>query len=209
MFRPFAVTLLAAMLLPFALGADDADDAPIDRVEEDWELVIASPAPGVTCPQVSTSMSPDAGASSTVMAFNLNYRETPSFQAGGLEVKILNGDQAVASDSQGSAQFQTDGETVTWTQRLNLAGGSIHFKVVSGKSTTWGDFGDGDNDLAVAVPTSRTSLAGYSPDTSVRNSGPSFGPNRVTRMTLLGVRYYRGNTLVSTDTTPRPVDLSN
>ncbi len=92
---------------------------------------------------------------------------------------------------------------------MSLTGGALSYKIASGNSTTWGEFGVGDDELAVSTPTSLTSLAGYSPDASVQGSGPSFGSNRVTKMTLVRVRYYQGQTLLATDEAPRSVKLSD
>ena len=71
-----------------------------------------------------------------------------------------------------------------------------------------GAFGASDDQLTVSTSTSLTSLAGYSPAASVAKSGVGFQSNRVTSLTLLRVRYYQGNTLLSTDETPRPVTLA-
>ena len=202
------IALLAILPFPCFLGAS-AIDSTIDRIEEDWQLVISIPDPNLTCPQITTQMKLDSDPLSSVMVFNLNYCDAPSFLAGGLQVKVQAGDQTLATSSQGSAQLQTNGETITWTQQLSLSQGVILFKVVSGSSVTWGNFGADASPLAVSVATSQTSFANYSPDASAKNSGPSFGSNRVTSMTLLCVRYYQGQTLVSTDTTTRSVSLAN
>ena len=168
-----------------------------------------SPDPNVTCPQVTTSMMPDAGDPTAILVFNVNYREAPTFYAGGLQVKIQNGPQPLTNARQGSAQLATDGEQITWTQRMSLSGGTLSYKVASGNSITWGSFGADDGDLAIGVATARASLATYDPDASASNSGPSFGSNRVRQMTLLRVRYYQAGVLLFTDPTPRPVTLSN
>lgn len=206
--RALAVLFLAALPIPFALGMAAQDQPVADRVEEDWELVVAIPEPNLTGPQISTSMLPSSVDSSRDMVFNLNYRENPSFVPGGVQVQVRNGDNVIASSSLGTAQFQTQNETITWTQRMSLSDGNVQFKITAGNSTTWGEFGNAEVQLAVSAPTSVNSLAGYNPATSVTKSGVSFQSNLVTKMTLLRVRYYQGDTLLSTDETPRPVTLS-
>ena len=204
MLRLIALTLLAVLLpltAPYDLGAAGAD-----AVEEDWELVLATPDPDVTSPQITTSMQLDSSVELPTMNFILNYRDTPAFAAGGVQVKMTAGGSTTAA-SKGSEQLQTPDETVTWTQRLSLNGGAVTFEVVSGKSTTWGDFGAGT--LSVGASTGVGSLAGYDPAVSVSKSSPTFGANRVARMTLLRVRYYRDHMLLSTDATPRPIELPN
>jgi len=151
----------------------------------------------------------DATDTSPFCTFSLNYQDFPEFSPGGLQAKIIQGDQTLASSKQATGQLQTTGETITWTQRLSLSGGNLNYKITAGQSTTWGPFGTTDTQLAVTTPTPVASLDNYSPDASVANSGPSFGDNRLATMTLLQVRYYQGQTLLSTDTTSRKVKLAN
>jgi len=178
-----------------------------DRIEEDWKLVIASPDLDLNGPQITTCMNPGGGTSTPVVLFNMNYQDHPEFQAGGLQVKVWQDDHVVTASSQGTARCQTDNESITWTQRMSLSGGNVNYKIVSGQSTTWGQFGQGDNDLALSFASSVASLSGYSPDDSAARSAVCFESNHVTSMTLLQVRYYQGSTLLSTDTNPRSVDL--
>lgn len=203
--RIFTIMIFSILPFPHSIGANDDPATEIDRIEEDWKLVISTPDTNLTCPQVQTLMRLDSHRNSAFLAFNLNYRELPSFYAGGLQVKIQDGDDTLATDSQGSEQLSTSNETIAWTQRLTLTDGVLRFKVSSGTSTTWGVFGQGDDDLAVSLSTERSSLSDYSPTASARDSGPGFGSNRVTSMALLRVRYYHGDTLISTDSTEREV----
>ncbi|MBX6314915.1 MAG: hypothetical protein IRY99_18660 [Isosphaeraceae bacterium] len=179
----------------------------IDRVEEDWELTIAEPDVAGAGPQITTTMSPAGDNAICFVAFNLNYRDSP-FQAGGLQTQAWAGRSTPEdSKSQGVAQCSTSGETISWTQVLALSGGQVTYDIKNGDSTTWGQFGQGGN-LKVAFAAPLTSLAAYSPDVSVAKSGVGWQSNRVTSMTLVRIRYYAGSTLVRTDSTPRPVNLS-
>jgi hypothetical protein len=101
----------------------------------------------------------------------------------------------------------TNNESITWTQRMSLNGGNVSYQVVSGQSTTWGQFGQGDEKLAVTFNSPVSSLSNYSPDSSVARTSVSFESNRVTSMNLVRVRYYQGGTLLSTDSTSRSVAL--
>jgi len=206
--RMFTATSMAVLALAVAGGTAFAQSTtpPPDRIEEDWQLVIATPDPDLDGPQISTAMRADGNDSSPVVIFNLNYRDYPGYQPGGLQVKVWNNDQVDTASSQGTAQCQTNNETITWTQRMSMSGGNVNYQILSGQSTTWGQFGD---QLAVSFAAPVSSLSGYSPDTSVARSDVSFESNRVTSMTLLQVRYYQGTTLLSTDTNPRSVNLSN
>jgi hypothetical protein len=209
MSRMLTAFLGAAVVLSLTLGAAFPNAAAPDRVEEDWQMVLATPDTTVNSPQVSTLMSPTGVLTDSALQFKLNYRDEPDYQAGGLSAQVWQGTQFVSNSDQGSAQCGTASESITWSQRMSLSGGNLNFKVFAGNSTTWGQFGVNDGDLAVSTSSSIGDLSGYSPDSSVANTHVTFGVNRVTSMTLLQVRYYQGNTLLSTDTTPRQVNLSN
>jgi hypothetical protein len=203
--------LLATFALAGSVGLGQTSSNPIDQVEEDWVLVIGTPNTDEVGPQITTSMSPVSDSSTPFVAFDLNYRDYPSFLAGGLQAKVYSSSTGTvqSSSSQDDDLLQTAGETITWTQRLSLSGGStLTYSILNGQSTTWGAFGtsQGLNPLTFTAPL--TSLASYSPSTSVANSGVGWQSNRVTTMTLVQVRYYSKGQLVSTDTTSRSVDLS-
>jgi hypothetical protein len=86
--------------------------------------------------------------------------------------------------------------------------GQVTYTIVNGQSTTWGQFGSGQGLNPVSFATSITSLSAYSPDTSVAKSGAGWQSNRVSKMTLVCVRYYCAGQLISTDNTSRSVTLS-
>jgi hypothetical protein len=200
-------TLVAAALL---LGLTPSDRAqapsPPDRIEEDWELVVARPDLVQVGPQITTCMSPVRDASSPFVAFDMNYREYPSYSDGGMQLQVWSGKTLLSNASEGSAQFNTPNEKITWTQSMILAGGNLQYSIKNGRSTTWPQFGDGP--LSVSFPTSLAALDGYSPDTSVAKSGVTWQTQNVTSMKLVQVRYYAGATLISTDTTVRSVNLN-
>lgn len=196
--------IAALVLLAFAapLSAQDAQ-AP-DRIEEDWELIIAEPSPEEEGPQVTTTMSPVGDNSRVFIAFNLNYRDSP-FRSGGLQVQAWSPEtELIVSESQHLEQCATPGEAVSWTQTMTLAGGELTFDIVASSSTTWGPFGQ-DGHLRMTLATMMDSLAGYNPEVSAARSGVGWQANRVERMTLLRVRYYAGDALIRLDETPRPI----
>jgi hypothetical protein len=203
------VLLLAVFILAGPISMGQTPPPPPDKVEEDWQLVIATPDPTNVGPQITTCMSPVSDNSTPFVAFDLNYRDFPSFQPGGMLVEVYDTQgNILQSDSQGSDTLQTPNETITWTQRLHyLGGGSLLYKVLNGQSTTWGQFGVNQGLDPVSFNASITSLSGYKPDTSVAKSGVTWQSNRVTSMTLLRVRYYSNGVLISTDNTPRSITL--
>jgi hypothetical protein len=206
------LSVLGTALVAMAALAGSVHAAPIsDQVQEDWEVVIGNPNPTEGGPQIATGMSPVSDDSSPSFVLNLNYRDFPSFDAGGMQVQIWNGDQMLSADpGKGTAQCNTSGESISWTQTMKLSSGKISLAIDSGKSTTWGKFGQG-NQLSVSgsFATSLTSFANHSPETSVANSGVPWQRNCVTSMKLVKVRYYLGGKLVATDSTVRTIDLSN
>jgi hypothetical protein len=208
MTRKQTVLLSVASTLGLMLGAGFQSTPQPDRIEEDWQVVIGTPDTSNDCPQLLSTMSPTGSATDPSLVFKLNYRDQPSYQSGGLSAQVWQGSQFGSKSDQGSAELGTPNETITWTQRMSLSGGSLSFKVLSGNSTTWGQFGANDTDLAVSASSSLADLSGYSPTNSVAKAGATYGANRVTSMTLLQVRYYQGSTLLSTDTTARQVNVA-
>lgn len=181
---------------------------PFNRVEEDWVLVINQTDLPVEGPQITTTMSPKPGLTGRFVEFNVNYRSQPSFQGGGLEVVGYNVDQVLATSTQHSAKFSTAGEQITWTQSLGLSAGTLTYEVKNGQSTTWDKFGQGSGaNLNVLIPTSLSTLSGYSPESSVNFSGVGWQANHVQEMKLVRVRYYQGGQLVAVDETVRNVEL--
>jgi hypothetical protein len=210
--RPLIKTLylLAAIAFAYPLGYAQTASGPITRVEEDWQLVISSPNPAEVGPQITTCMSPVSDGSTPFVAFDLNYIDYPDFQAGGLQLKVYSGGAVQSSSSQGNALFQTPNETITWTQRMRIsAPNTVSYSIANGQSTTWGAFGYRQGLGRVSFNAPVNSLASYSPNTSVANSGAGWQSNRVGSMTLVQVRYYNGTTLISTDTTSRSVQLAS
>jgi hypothetical protein len=173
-----------------------------DRVEEDWKLVVATPDVAGVGPQITTSMCPAADRTQApFVAFDLNYREYPSFAPGGYQAQVWSGGQLLQNSTVGKTdQFATANETVTWTQRMSLSDGRVSYAIVSGSSTTWGDFG---SSVSVSFTSSLASLSGYDPAISAANSGVSWQVNNVQELTLVATRYYANGVLLSTDTTQR------
>jgi hypothetical protein len=199
-----AIAILhATSASPPARAITPSAPAGIDRVEEDWEVVVGTPSPTEVGPQMTTTMSPSGDNKVAFASFYLNYRDDP-FRAGGLHLRAWSDSQAIAQDTQRYELLSTSNETITWTQRMRLSGGSLTYEVVSGESTTWPKFGQGEQ-LDVIVPSSLTSLDAYRPDYTAANSGVSWQSNRVASMKILRVRYYSNGQLVSTDETPRTI----
>lgn len=200
--RLYAPCLLALTLFAATPAAGQAV-SDVDRIEEDWELVIGTPSVVEAGPQLTTTMSPVGDPSQVAFTFNLNYRDDP-FRVGGLQLRAWSEKQEVAEDTQEASQCSTEGETISWTQRMSLSGGLLHARVTGRRSTTWSQFGQGGQ-LTVSMPSSLASLDDYSPAVSLSKSGAGWQSNRVTRLQLKQVRYYRGDQLVGIIETPQTI----
>jgi hypothetical protein len=175
-----------------------------DTVEEDWQLVVATPDPVGIGPQITTCMDPDPSTPPTFIAFDMNYVEYPAFSPGGMQVQVWSSGNVASYASQGTAQFNTPNETVTWTQHMSIRAGQVKYRIKNGQSTTWGAFGGGGT-LSVNLPTTLTDMGAYDPSDSVKRSGVSWESNLVQSLTLVQVRYYANRQLISTDKTPKVV----
>ena len=205
---PRTLSVLATSLLTIlavtAQAGPALSTADPDAIEEDWVLVIENPDPVGVGPQITTVMSPVADDSAPFVAFDLNYREYPSFSAGGMQLQVWSGKKVLNWASQGNSLFYNANETITWTQRMSVSNGTLTYDVANGQAPYWGSFGQGAN-LEVTFPTTLTSLAGYQPQVSANRSGATWQANHVTSLTLKQVRYYSNGVCVSTDTNPRVI----
>ncbi len=193
------LVVLSAILVasPTFAWADD-----IVRVEEDWELVMGTPDPSTVSPQATCTFAPAGNLNSFYAVFDLNLRNFPSYEAGGVQLQLWNGNSSVeAVREKAGYTLRTDGETVSWTQRMSLDDHELQFAVVNGNSTTWGQFG---TSIAITIPSELENLNSYSPELSVENSGIGFGANRVSSLTLVRTRAY-SVTQAYEDTTPHVV----
>jgi len=207
--RALPVFVMSLLVYGFAAGTVQAQALLLpDRIEEDWQLIIANPDPTQNGPQITTSMSPTGDlVSSPFVALDLNYREYPTYANGGMQVQVWQNKQLLASSSQGNGQFNTANETITWTQSLSLSGGSISYGISNGQSTTFGRFGQGNGLLSVSFSTALADLSGYIPDVSIAHSGATWESNHVTSMAIVQVRYFLNGQLILTDATRRDCAL--
>jgi hypothetical protein len=197
--RWLVLSVVAAICV---VGAAASFAQTIDRVEEDWRLVVSEPDTLLVSPQVTCTISPSGNLNSDYAVFDVNLRNFPSYEAGGVQLQLWNGDSAVSSiRSKSGVALQGANEEISWTQRMTIQDNHLSFEVVDGQSTTWGAFGDGSS-ISVTKETDLDDLNGYSPELTVENSGVGFGSNRVGSLTLVAIRLYSGPTLVAQVTTP-------
>jgi hypothetical protein len=197
--------LLALVVLGLAANAAWGQSPTVVRVEEDWEMVVAMPDMASDAPQVTCMISPSGAVEGLYAVFELNHRSLPSYQAGGLQLQIWNGETNILSrDGPITALMNTADETVTWTQAMSTNGSNLVFEILNGRSTTWGNFG-GQGYLRGGISTTITDLSGYRPAVSVDNSSVGCAGNRVQSLVLKQVRYFGADGQVWVDAVPRIV----
>ena len=194
--------LFAIVFATVSVSASSADD--VVRVEEDWELVLDTPSGVANSPQLETVMSPFPTAQPVFGRITWNYRESPYYASGGLEMQAWNGESLVLQKRFNGSSLSTVGETISWTQRMEADGCRLSWRIQNGQSTTWGAFGGYymEIDGQTIIPT----LNGYSSETSVQHALITYGVNRVIRLQITRVRLYgEDDVLVSTDNTPKVI----
>lgn len=197
----FAVSAVSSAPADGGVNAASFDE-PVIRVEEDWMLVLNEPNDNIDSPQFATLMSPYADVDSFYAQVLWNYRETPEFTAGGVQLQSYEGDTLVRRRSIEKGRLSTTAETITWTQSLETDGNVLSFEVSDGESDTWGTFG---KDMRISSNANLSDLSDYSPEVSAQQSCITYGSNRVNQMVIAKVRYYGASGLLGVDNTPRVV----
>ena len=106
---------------------------PIIRVEEEWELSVATPDGASNAPQVTCAMTPFATLDWLHMTFEINHRSDLDYVAGGLNVLIWQGERhLVTKTSPDTRALATTGEIVRWTQAMEVLNGQVTFEVIRG-----------------------------------------------------------------------------
>jgi hypothetical protein len=199
------VAITVAMSPGWECSARAQNEGPvIVRVEEDWELVLLTPDPVNTAPQVTCAVSPIGDLSSVYATFELNHQSQPGFATGGLHLQLWRDETSLVSRHSPQLEvMSTVAERVRWTQAMTLEAGGLTFEILNGDSTTWGSFG-GEGYLKASVSTDLPNLNQYDPRVSVANSGAGYAGNRVHALTLTAVRVVTSTGEVYQDDTDRP-----
>ena len=210
LFPRFRKSSACALLVLVGICARSAfvagnDGAQTVRIEEDWEVEIGTPEPAGNAPQIINVFSPRQSLNGAYAVFEVNHSTQPTYSAGGMQLQCWIGDENVdyCSSVEGHA-LETADELISYTLTMSLRSDSLLFEVRNGQSETWGPFGDQEI-LRQAVPFASGTLAGYSPQSSVKNSRVGYARHRVKRYELKRVRYILDNGEVIVDDTPRLV----
>jgi hypothetical protein len=173
------------------------------RVEEDWEVLVGTPAPAQDLPQICTVFGPTDPAFGTHVVFELNHGTLPSFAEGGMQLQVWWTDNLIGYLGQFSpTELATPNEKITYTTVTRLHDNKLRMFIRNGTSTTWGPFGS-DRSLYIWLWSFRSHLNPYDPSASIRNSRVTYGANRVTRFCRREIRFYdvNGNLYVRDNTT--------
>ena len=198
--RIFSSIFVAYCLTVSLTRADD-----LVHVEEDWELVVGEPDSNSAGPQIACTMSPWGDIANTYFTLEINHQSVPYWAPGGLTLHQWSGESLVQSmNRQDRSVMQTQDETVTWTQVLDVQYGQLTFQVKNGHSSTWGTFGSTGH-FKMQTWAGPNDLNNYSPDVSVSRSGVAYASNRVKSLRILRVRGTLDNGATATDNTIRVV----
>jgi len=179
-----------------------SEPEPVIWVEEDWVMVLNEPDDGIHSPQFHTVMAPSADVEGNYAQVLWNYRETPDFSSGGIQLQSYDGEDLLRVRTVETRSLSSEAETISWTQGLWTDGAVLTFYIDNGNSTTWGSFG---RDMRIDESATVPNLNDYDPDASVANCMVTFGSNRVETLMITQVRRYGESGLISVDSTPRVV----
>lgn len=197
---------LVAIVSQSGWSTDVAVPAVVDRIEEDWSLVLGEPDAENDSPQILNVISPFGTTEGEHAIFELNHCTQPEYLSGGLQLQRWTGpDTCVATTrtiDRGTLAIPS--EEITYTMRMTLSDGKLYYSVRNGVSQTWGTFGE-YGQYRLSVPTAATTLSGYRPDFSATESKVAFGSHRVKSFKIKQIRYYSLGQLVATDSTERMV----
>lgn len=179
-------------LLPTLAVSSAYAVGPYDRIEEDWELIVGTPDKVTGSPQIALEMKPEAGSAFTGI-FLINYRDTPDFLIGGVQVQLWENDVCRHEMDYRSNALGNVGEKIPFTLYLDRQNGSqLKFGVSKGKCQTWGDLGGGAP-LDVMCIDPSTTFTTYDSNNSKLAAQIVAGETRVTSLKLLQVRKYYAN----------------
>lgn len=163
----------------------------IDRIEEDWELKVGEPDPGIDAPQITCSMIPFSAAPGLNLQVNINHALKPDFTSGGIQVRVVQDEEMLGQIHRHDGEkLSQDSETVRWTKAVQRVPSGYSFGISTGNGASWGTFGGNDYFLVIPNSLAAGGLEHYDYQLSLENSAVSFAGNRVQSLRLLRIRIY-------------------
>ena len=198
-------SLFALSFVAFSLFASTALGEDVVLIEEHWELHVGGPDPARSAPQVTMVMSPNGNLFQEHFLLTLNHHTHPDFVPGGIQVQRWYGEELESASSVSTYNpLASDGEVLTWIQRLSIVNGKLKFEVF-GNSPSWGNFGD-DGELTLSQSSSIPRLNNYAPAVSINDSGIGYAGNRVSSLTLKRLRWVTADNEEHELTAPIDID---
>jgi hypothetical protein len=199
---------LALAAVPLMRGTSRGSFLPgAAMIEEDWTLIVSNPDKVNHAPGIKMIMSTQGDLLGYSADYSINYHkegDPATFSPGGYGIELCSPcqDQPTTVSSTDLDLMDTPGETLSWTQRLKLSGGTLSFSLRNTSSTTW-DTTSGEA-LSVSAPCTLSDLSNYDPSFSAFQSGPIWWASRVQSLVMTAVRYYDATgRLLQTDPTDR------
>ena len=199
--------LVVAALTLLTPSSADAQ-AIITRIEEDWEIHIKDPDANEGTPQLLNIISPRDALWGTHFMLELNHTTYPNFANGGLQLQSWLGDEPTDYTSLVNAgKLSTPGEVIhyTITMWVTPENSKVHCEITGhsheeddSKKSWGGDFG-GNGSFKLSAYTILTNLNQYCRHCSTGNSAICVAAHNVNKFCNCEVRYYSGETLISTD----------
>lgn len=172
------------------------------RVEEDWVALIAEPDPSTSSPQILNVISPTQSASEVFGLIQVNHRDQPTFNEGGLQVQVRRGSGLIGTaQSSRTATLSRSNDSLKYTVAMQLTETGIRFELLNGTSRTWGRFAQ--SPVTVTVTEDSPTLEHYTPEFSTENTCVNLGAHRVELLYMNTTRRTFDNGDVVTDTTDR------
>jgi len=168
-----------------------ADESPVWKVEEDWELKTYQSDPSIFSPQITFFSTPDDADTETYFQLQMNYSADNNFSAGGFQVAAVKGGSTVdeeRSDQQITLSLVSD--CIRWTNVMAFVNSKLLFAVKDGYGQEWGSFG-GPEYLVQIEGVAADHLNHYSITSSLQSVDIGFGKNRIESIVLKRVRRFR------------------
>lgn len=172
------------------------------RVEEDWVALIAEPDPSTSSPQILNVISPSQSTSGVFGLIQVNHRDQPTFNEGGLQVQVRRGSELIGTaQSNRTATLSRSNDSLKYTVAMQITETGIRFELLNGTSRTWGRFAQ--SPVTVMTTDQEPTLENYSPEFSTENTCVNLGAHRVELLYLDTTRQTFDDGDVVTDTTDR------
>jgi hypothetical protein len=205
-----------------SLMSDGADASPSRTPKADsiigvrvyWKIRLMDPDFKNGTPQIIAVVSPDGCISSPDGSINshyaiveLNHSTLPEHYEGGVQLQVWNHDLVSAwqAATRSGVTCKSASESIEFIIEMRLeenaesaTGRMLWFNFIELKSTTWGTH------RCIAshgVETALTSLDGFTPQTSITESGINVGGNRVDCMAIDRIDYFYKSGASSSDST--------